>query len=68
MKTVEMEIGTFYFLPYRVKNPFGIGVMIDCITYQDGQLIFIDSCSYFIETDEGMKSLRKIAYPYEEDE
>ena len=67
MKTVEMEIGTFYFLPYRMKNPFGKELYIDCITYQDNKLFFIDSCSYFVETDEGMKSLRKIAYPYEEE-
>lgn len=67
MKTAEMETGTFYFLPFRVKNPFGIGVMIDCITYQDGKLFFIDSCSFFVETDEGMKPLRKIAFPYEDD-
>lgn len=66
MKIVEMEIGTLYFLPYRIRNPFGTGVMIDCITYKDDQLMFIDSCSYFIQTNEGMKSLRKIAYPYEE--
>ena len=67
MKTAEMEIGTFYFLPYRLKNPFGME-MIDCITYQDGKLILIDSCSYLVETDEGMKSLRKIAFPYEDEE
>lgn len=68
MKTQEMEIGTFYFLPYRMKNPLGNEVMFDCIIYQDGHLFFIDSCSYFVETDEGMKSLRKIAYPYEGEE
>lgn len=68
MKTEIMEIGTFYFLPYRMKNPCGMGAMFDCITYQDGKLFFIDSSSYFVETDEGMKSLRKIAFPYEEEE
>lgn len=67
MKIVEMEIGTFYFLPYRMGNPFGSG-MIDCIIYQNYHLAFIDSCSYFVKLGNGMKSLRKIAYPYEEDE
>lgn len=68
MKTEEMEIGTFYFLPYRMRNPLTENQMFDCITYQDGRLYFIDSCSYFVETDEGMKSLRSIAYPYETEE
>ena len=66
MKMIEMEIGTFYFLPYRVPLPFTKEQYFDCMVFDNGRVILIDSESYFISTEDGCKSLRKIMYPYEE--
>lgn len=63
---IEMDINTFYFLPFRVTSFIDKAHYIDCMIYEDGKLMFIDSESYFIETEDGLKSLRKIMYPYEE--
>lgn len=67
MKMIEMEIDTVYFLPYRVPSSVQKEAFFDCMMYKDGKLLLMDSESYYIFTEDGLKSLREIMYPYEED-